>query len=150
MLEDYNIMELKFKKIYENAEIPSYATDGSVGLDLKAYYPITLVPGGMGIVNTGICVELPDSCEMTIRQRSGLSITYPNYIAIGIGTIDTDYRGELLIPVVNNNSFFNFVIKRGDRIAQAIISPIIKVSLIEVNELDNTKRGEGGFGHTGK
>ena len=143
-------MKIKFKKLRENAIIPKYMTDGSVGFDICAANNMTLAPQGVGIVNTGIAVQIPENTELTIRQRSGLSIRYPNYIEICIGTIDFDYRGEILVPVINNNPSFNFVIKAGDRIAQAILSPIIRAEIEEVDELDDTGRGAGGFGSTGK
>lgn len=144
-------MLVKFKKLYEDVEIPEYATSGSVGFDIKAHNGITLAPEGMGIVNTGLAVEIPENTELTIRQRSGLSVSFPNYIAICIGTIDWDYRGEILIPVVNNNPFHNFVIEKGMRIAQGILSPVIRTEIKEVKELNmNTERGTGGFGSTGE
>jgi dUTP pyrophosphatase len=144
-------MLIKFKKLYEDVELPEYATSGSVGFDIKSHNAITLAPEGMGIIYTGLAVEIPENTELTIRQRSGISKTYPNYISIGIGTIDWDYRGEIMIPVVNNNPFDNFVIEKGMRIAQCILSPVIRVEIKEVKELNmNTERGTGGFGSTGE
>lgn len=144
-------MKIKFKKMYDDVNLPRYLTDGSVGFDIESYSSMTLAPQGTGLVHTGLLVEIPEHTELTIRQRSGLSIKHPNYIAIGIGTIDWDYRGEIMVPVVNNNPFHNFIIEKGMRIAQAILSPVIRADLEFVNELDmKTERGTGGFGHTGK
>jgi dUTP pyrophosphatase len=140
---------IKFKKLTDNAIIPQYMTDGSVGFDIFSNMEVVIAPTACGMITTGIAVEIPKNSEMTIRQRSGLSKKYPNYIAIGIGTIDQDYRGEIMIPIVNNNKFENFEIKIGDRIAQGIVSPIIKCVIEEVDKLSNTKRGTGGFGSTG-
>ena len=100
------------------------------------------------MVSTALQVEIPKNSELTIRQRSGLSKTFPNYIAIGIGTIDTDYRGQILIPVINNSTI-DFIISKGMRIAQGIVSPIIRCVIEEVDKLSETDRGEGGFGSTG-
>lgn len=140
---------IKFKKLSDDAIIPQYMTDGAVGFDIYSTISFVLAVEGTGIVTTGIAVEIPKGSELTIRQRSGLSKTYPNYIAIGIGTIDQDYRGEIIIPVVNNNSMHMFKINIGDRIAQGIVSPVIKCVIEEVDELSDTTRGEGGFGSTG-
>lgn len=143
-------MKIKFKKLYEDVNLPKYATDGSVGFDIESYSSMTLAPEGVGFISTGLAVQIPENTELTIRQRSGISKEYPNYISIGIGTIDWDYRGEIMIPVINNNPFENFIIDKGVRIAQAILSPVIRAELELVEELDmNTERGTGGFGHTG-
>jgi dUTP pyrophosphatase len=145
---------LKIVKVLPNAIIPKYATDGSVAFDLHACDDINLYPGDIRMIHTGLAVEIPNGCEMQIRQRSGLSLKFPNYIAIGVGTIDWDYRGEIMIPIKNNNNLgVFFEIRQGDRIAQAIISPIIQVEIEKVqtlNMLTSTERGDGGFGSTGK
>ena len=144
-----NSNTIKFKKLDDKAIMPQYMTEGSVGFDIHSLNGMTIAPGGVGTVTTGLAVEIPCDSELTIRQRSGLSKKYPNYIAIGIGTIDQDYRGEIMIPVVNNNEFYSFEIKPGDRIAQGIVSPIIRCVIEEVDKLTETERGEGGFGSTG-
>lgn len=142
-------MILKVKKLYDDAVIPWYSTDGAVGFDLHSYEDVTLKSGEMKIVCTGIAVEVPEGYEMTVRQRSGLSIFHPNYIAICIGTIDSDYRGEIKMPIINNADL-TFTIKKGDRIAQCVISPIIRCYIKEVQKLSETKRNTSGFGHTGR
>ena len=140
---------IKFKKLRDDAIIPEYMTTGAVGFDIYSNISFVLAPEGTGIVTTGLSVQIPCNSELTIRQRSGLSKLYPNYIAIGIGTIDQDYRGEIQIPVINNNPMGMFKINIGDRIAQGIVSPIVKCVIEEVDELSDTERGEGGFGSTG-
>jgi dUTP pyrophosphatase len=139
---------IKFKKLDDTAIIPEYMTDGAAGFDIHAYNEFKIPPQGTGIVSTQLAVEIPKMSELTIRQRSGLSKTYPNYIAIGIGTIDQDYRGQILIPVVNNSTI-DLIISKGMRIAQGIVSPIIRCVIEEVDELSETTRGEKGFGSTG-
>lgn len=140
---------IKFKKLSDDAIIPEYMTEGAVGFDIYSTISFILACEGVGTVTTGLAVQIPTNTELTIRQRSGLSKVYPNYIAIGIGTIDQDYRGEIMIPVVNNNPMDSFVINVGDRIAQGIVSPIVRCIVEEVDELTDTIRGEGGFGSTG-
>jgi len=144
-----NVSTIKFKKLKEDAIIPQYMTTGSVGFDIHANNYLTLKSHYTGIVTTGLAIQIPEYTELTVRQRSGLSITYPNYIAIGIGTIDFDYRGEIMVPVVNNNIYKKFVINKGDRIAQCILSPMIRGIIQVTDNLDKTERGTGGFGSTG-
>jgi len=101
------------------------------------------------MIHTGLAVAIPEGYEINVRARSGLSLKYPNYIAIsGGGTIDSDYRGEIIVPVVNHTADV-WLIKRGDRIAQCIVSPIKQCELTLMDELPETERGEGGFGSTG-
>ena len=140
---------IKFKKLSDDAIIPQYMTEGSVGFDIYSTNSFVLEPQGSGMVTTGLSVQIPTNTELTIRQRSGLSKLHPNYIAIGIGTIDQDYRGEIMIPVINHNPGTAFIINVGDRIAQGIVSPIIRCVIEEVDELSDTARGKGGFGSTG-
>lgn len=150
-------MYIKVKKLHEKAVIPKYSTEGAVAFDLHALIDndsgsIALMTGYEHMIKTGLAFEIPEGYEMQVRQRSGLSISYPNYIAIGTGTIDQDYRGEIMIPVVNNYNAGTksiFYIYTGMRIAQAIISPVAIATFFEVDELEKTKRGAGGFGHTG-
>jgi len=152
---------LYVKKLHKNAVIPKYQHKGDVGFDLSSVEDYNIKPGESQMVKTGLSIKLPYGYEMTVRQRSGLSITYPNYIMIGIGTVDTDYIGEIMIPIINNRrDDKNFVIKIGDRIAQGIISPVLILEIYEVDELvptdkgfmitkNSTKRGTSGFGSTG-
>jgi dUTP pyrophosphatase len=141
---------LKVMKLHPKAVIPKYQTRYSSGFDVHSIEDVTFAPGGTGLVRTGLAFELPCSTELQVRQRSGISLRYPNYINNAPGTIDEDYRGELIILINNNNMFDNFTIHIGDRIAQCIVSPVIRGVIEEVKELPETERGDGGFGHTGK
>ena len=134
--------------MYDDVILPTYATDGSVGFDIHAYSYFMLRSGETAMVTTGLRVQIPKNTELTVRQRSGISKTFPNYIAIGIGTIDFDYRGQILIPVVNNANM-DFIISKGMRIAQCVLSPIIQPTIQFTDKLDDTERGQSGFGSTG-
>lgn len=140
---------LKFKKLDPDAVLPKYMTPGAVGFDLFSISEFQLECGGRTMARTGLAVEVPEGYELQIRARSGLSVNFPNYFSIGVGTIDQDYRGELTVPIYNHDPFYHMVIKKGDRIAQAILNAIEKPEILEVEELSETERGEGGFGSTG-
>lgn len=131
--------------------LPSYATPLSAGVDLKADVdtPIVLHPGERFIVPTGLCIALPEGYEAQIRPRSGLACKFGVTVANAPGTIDADYRGELMVCLVNLSQD-NFVIKPGERIAQMVVARHERVEWDEVAALDETKRGEGGFGSTGR
>lgn len=142
-------MVIAFKKLHPEAVIPEYATPGSAGMDLVAAEGKVLRYGEVALIGTGLAVALPTGLEMQIRPRSGLSKHFPNYIANSPGTIDSDYRGEIKIMVINNAPDSYFLIRPGDRIAQGVIAPVGHASCLEVEELPPTERGDGGFGHTG-
>lgn len=141
-------MELKI--ISKSGRIPEYATTGASGMDLKAYLeePIVLKPMERTLVPTGLFVQIPEGYEGQVRARSGLAIKKGIGLVNSIGTIDSDYRGELKIPVINFGSE-DFTINDGDRIAQFVIAKYERVDVVTVDELTDTERGEGGFGHTG-
>lgn len=141
-------MKLKIKST--SGRVPSYATEGSSGMDLRAYLesPVTLAPMERRLIPTGIYVEIPEGFEGQVRARSGLAIRHGIGLVNSIGTIDSDYRGELCIPVINFGQE-PFTIQDGDRIAQLVIAKYERVSIECVDTLDETERGEGGFGHTG-
>lgn len=130
--------------------IPEYKTDGASGLDLYAYVdePITIYPLERALIPTGIYIELPNGYEAQIRGRSGLALNHGITLANGIGTIDSDYRGEIKIILINLSSE-PFVVKNGDRIAQMVFSKYERADFIVVDEINPTSRGESGFGHTG-
>ncbi len=134
-----------------NNELPHYATEGSSGLDLRAFLEesITLQPLERALIPTGIFVEIATGFEGQIRARSGLSIKHGITLINAVGTIDSDYRGELKIPMVNLSNE-EYTIQSGDRIAQLIIAAYEKVTIQEEKELSSSERGEGGFGSTGK
>ncbi len=135
---------------FEGLELPKYQTEGSAGMDLTAACggDVTILPGERKLVPTGICLAIPHLYEVQIRPRSGLAlkngITLPN----SPGTIDSDYRGELQVILLNSGQE-PFVVKRGMRIAQMIVAPVVKASFQIVDNLDDTVRSAGGFGHTG-
>lgn len=141
---------MKIMMISKSGRIPEYKTEGASGMDLKAYLsqPVTLHPMERMLVPTGLYMELPPGYEAQARARSGLAIKHGIGLVNGIGTIDSDYRGELCIPLINWGSE-DFVINDGDRIAQLVIARYEKVEVELTDSLEETERGEGGFGHTG-
>ncbi len=142
---------VKIQKLNPNANIPTYQTEGASGMDLCAFLsePILLKPLERKLIPTGLKMELPQGYEAQVRPRSGMSIKHGITLVNCVGTIDEDYRGEICVPVINLSNE-EFTINNGDRIAQMVISPVTKASIIETKELSNTKRGEGGFGSTGR
>ena len=140
-------MELKFKSL--SGSLPTYATDGASGMDLRAFIdePVILQPMERRLIPTGLFVQIPEGYEGQVRARSGLAIKHGIGLVNSIGTIDSDYRGELKIPVINFGNE-SFTINNGDRIAQLVIAAYERVEPIIVSVLDETDRGEGGFGHT--
>ena len=137
-------MKLKICKTHPDAIIPKYQTGGSVAFDLHSCENQWLPPGEIRMAHCGIAVEVPEGYEMTVRQRSGMSLVYPNYITICIGTIDSDYRGEIMVPIINNNNSEWLKIHKGDRIAQAVVSPIVQCEIEEVATLSSTCTSFGG------
>ena len=129
--------------------LPSYATRGSAGLDLRAAEALVLKPGHRALVATGIAIALPANTEAQVRPRSGLAVKHGVTVLNSPGTIDSDYRGEIKVPLINLGTD-DFVIERGDRIAQMVVAPVVQVELVEVVALDETVRGVGGFGSSGK
>jgi dUTP pyrophosphatase len=130
--------------------LPSYATDGAAGADLSAAVETELVlePGARAAVPTGLVVEIPAGHEGQVRPRSGLAITAGLTVVNAPGTIDSDYRGELKVLLVNLGTE-PVIIGRGDRIAQLLIAPVTRASFVETEGLSSSERGEGGFGSTG-
>jgi len=141
---------MEIKIISKSGILPSYETEGSAGADLRAYIdePIILKPGERKLIPTGIFAELPIGVEAQIRARSGLSIRHGIGLVNGIGTIDADYRGEWNVPLINLGQE-EYIVHNGDRIAQVIFSTYVRSEFTIVDELSETKRGAGGFGHTG-
>jgi dUTP pyrophosphatase len=129
--------------------LPSYATPGSAGMDLRSAEALTLKPGARALVATGIAIALPDQFEAQVRPRSGLAVKYGVTVLNSPGTIDADYRGEIKVPLINHG-FEDFVINRGDRIAQMVVAAVVLAELVEVETLDETVRGVGGFGSSGR
>jgi len=131
--------------------LPAYATAGSAGMDLYAAVEseITLKPGERKLIPTGIRIAIPEGYEAQIRPRSGLAVKHGISIVNSPGTIDSDYRGPVQVVIINLGSE-DFVIKRGDRISQMVICPVARARLVESDNLPETARGDGGFGHTGR
>jgi dUTP pyrophosphatase len=128
--------------------LPAYATAGAAGMDVVSAEPLILRPGMRQAVATGFAVAIPPGYEMQVRPRSGLALKHGITVANAPGTVDADYRGEVKVILVNLSED-NFTIERGDRIAQVVVSPVTLASWAEVEELDDTERGSGGFGSTG-
>ena len=145
------MVKVFIKKLNSSAQLPSYKTSGSSGMDLMACIEktINLEPGKSCLVPTGLSVAFPKEYEIQIRPRSGLAAKNNISVLNTPGTIDSDYRGELKI-ILFNHSKENFTINNNDRVAQMILTPIIKMELEESDKLPDSIRGEGGFGSTGK
>ena len=131
--------------------LPAYETSGAVGMDVEAAVEgnLVILPGERVLVPTGFCVALPEGFELQVRPRSGLAVRHGVTIVNSPGTIDSDYRGEVKVGLINL-SCNAYTVERGDRIAQLVLAPVIRANLKEVVSLDNTDRGAGGFGHTGR
>ena len=145
------MVKILVKKFYKNIKLPVYKTSGSSGMDLVAYIKkkITINPSKTAMVPTGIAVAIPQNYEIQIRPRSGLAAKKGISVLNTPGTIDSDYRGEIKIILINLGKK-SFVVKSGDRIAQMILCPVAKGKLKEVKNLPKTIRGKEGFGSTGK
>jgi dUTP pyrophosphatase len=129
-------------------DLPAYATDGAAGMDVVSAESITIQPGARHAVATGLALAIPPGFEIQVRPRSGLALTHGISVPNAPGTIDSDYRGELKVILINHGAE-PFAIQRGDRVAQLVLAPVTRASWLEVEELDETVRGEGGFGSTG-
>ncbi|MCU4181309.1 dUTP diphosphatase [Bosea sp. BH3] len=130
--------------------LPAYETAGAAGLDLRAAIPdgLVLAPGERTLVPTGLAMQLPAGFEAQVRPRSGLAVRHGVTVLNAPGTVDSDYRGEIKVPLINHGAE-PFPIARGDRIAQLVIASVVQAELAEVATLDSTARGAGGFGSTG-
>ena len=145
------MVRILVKKFDKNIKLPTYKTSGSSGMDLMAYIKnkITINPGKTAIIPIGIAVAIPKNYEIQIRPRSGLAAKKGISVLNTPGTVDSDYRGEIIIILINLSKK-SFVVKSGDRVAQMILCPVAKGKLQEVKNLPKTVRGKGGFGSTGK
>ena len=143
--------KILIKKLNPTVELPAYKSDGASGMDLMALVqePITLKPNSSCLVPTGLAVAFPKDFEIQIRPRSGLAAKNSISVLNTPGTIDSDYRGELKVILFNHGKS-DFLINNKDRIAQMILTPVIKMEFEETDSLPETVRGEGGFGSTGK
>lgn len=132
----------------EGLDLPHYATAGSAGMDVLAAENVTLAPGARHAVATGFALAIPQGYEIQVRPRSGLALKHGLSVPNAPGTIDADYRGEVKIILINHGAE-PFAIRRGERIAQLVLAPVVQAAWVEVAELDDTARGAGGFGSTG-
>ena len=145
------MVKILIKKTNRKVITPKYKTDGSSGVDLSAFLDkeVVIKPNSSDLIPTGLQVAIPEEFEIQIRPRSGLAAKESIGVLNSPGTIDSDYRGELKI-ILFNHSNKDFIINNGDRIAQMVLVPIIKMEFEEVDSLPDTVRGQGGFGSTGK
>ena len=145
------MVKILIKKTNKEVITPKYKTDGSSGVDLSAFLDkeVVIKPNSSELIPTGLQVAIPEELEIQIRPRSGLAAKESIGILNSPGTIDSDYRGELKI-IIFNHGHKDFIINNGDRVAQMVLVPILKMEFEEVDSLPDTVRGQGGFGSTGK
>ena len=145
------MVKVLVKKLNSKVKLPSYKTEGSSGMDLIAFVdkPIEIKPNNSALIPTGLSIAIPEDCEAQIRPRSGLAAKSNISVLNTPGTIDSDYRGELKVILFNHGNK-QFIVKNNERIAQMVLTPILKVDFEEVDSLPDTVRGAGGFGSTGK
>ena len=151
MSEEIIIKIKRLSEEFADIDLPCYATAGSAGMDIRAAIKdgVILIPGSVELIPTNLSVEIPVGYEIQVRPRSGLAVSHSIGILNSPGTIDSDYRGEVKIILMNFGKE-DFKISRGDRIAQLIVSKVYTAKIAEVKNLNLSQRGEGGFGHTGK
>jgi dUTP pyrophosphatase len=145
------MVKVLIKKLSPQVKLPLYKTSGASGMDLMAYIKssITIKPKTSSLIPTGLSIAFSEDFEIQIRPRSGLAVKHDITVLNTPGTIDSDYRGEIKVIIYNHGNN-DFLINNGDRIAQMILTPVIKMELQETSDLPETIRGEGGFGSTGK
>ncbi|MEL6541948.1 MAG: dUTP diphosphatase [Pseudomonadota bacterium] len=143
-------VKVEVKRLEHGADLPlpAYATDGAAGMDVVSAENVTIEPGARHAVATGLSMAIPHGYEIQVRPRSGLAFKHGITVPNTPGTIDSDYRGELKVLLINHGAQA-FDIARGDRVAQLVLAPVVQAAWDEVEELDATARGEGGFGSTG-
>lgn len=142
-------MLVRFKKINPDAILPAYAHQGDAGLDVRSVEDLTIPPGKRALVKTGFVMELPSDAEAQVRPRSGLALKFGVTVLNSPGTIDSGYRGEVGVILINHGDQ-PFEVRKGDRIAQIVIARFIHADIVEVESLDSSERGSGGFGSTGR
>jgi dUTP pyrophosphatase len=144
-------VEVRFKRLRAGAQVPAYQSEHAAGLDLHACLeaPLTLAPGDIALVPCGFAMAIPHGFEAQVRPRSGLATKHGIGMPNAPGTVDSDYRGEMMVPLVNLGRAA-FTVEHGMRVAQMVIAPVARALVREVDELDGTARGHGGFGSTGR
>ncbi len=143
-------IEIQFKRLHPAAQVPAYQSDEAAGMDLHACLdaPMTIGPGDLARVPCGFAMAIPHGFEGQVRPRSGLASKFGVTIPNAPGTIDSDYRGEAMVALLNHGRT-PFTVEHGMRIAQLIVAPVVRATVRVVDDLDSTKRGSGGFGSTG-
>jgi dUTP pyrophosphatase len=142
-------MVLEFKKIHPDASLPAYAHAGDAGMDVRSVDDLTIPAGGRALVKTGLVALLPPGYELQVRPRSGLALKFGVTVLNSPGTIDSGYRGEIGVILVNFGAE-PFVVAKGDRIAQLVVASYVSAEVAETRTVDETERGEGGFGSSGR
>ncbi|RLS26516.1 MAG: dUTP diphosphatase [Planctomycetota bacterium] len=143
-------VEIRFLRLHQGAQLPAYQTEHAAGLDLHACIeaPVTLAPGDIAMIPCGFAMAIPHGFEAQVRPRSGLATKHGIGMPNAPGTVDSDYRGEMKVPLVNLGRAA-FTVEHGMRIAQMVVAPVARATVRVVEELDGTSRGGGGFGSTG-
>ena len=141
-------MKILWKRIDPAAQLPSYAHPGDAGMDIRSIEDLTILPGGRALVHTGLVMQLPPDAEAQVRPRSGLALKHGVTVLNTPGTIDAGYRGEVGVILINLGAE-PFVVEKGMKIAQLVVSPVAQAEIVEVSAVDATDRGAGGFGSTG-
>ena len=141
-------MTLRFRKVHPDAVLPSYAHPSDAGMDVRSVEGLVLAPGRRALVHTGLVMLLPPGYEAQVRPRSGLALKSGVTVLNAPGTIDSGYRGEVGVILVNLGDA-DFQVRKGDKIAQLVIAPVTQPEVVETTEMDETDRGAGGFGSTG-
>ena len=151
MIEEIKVKFKRLSEEFNNIPLPSCSTPGSAGMDIRAAVkePLKLKHMEVKMISTNLSLEIPEGFEIQVRPRSGIAARHGIGILNSPGTIDSDYRGEVKVILINFGKE-DFIIQPGDRIAQIILSKVFKARLEETEELNSSKRGEGGFGHSGK
>ena len=144
-------VEIRFLRLHQGAQLPAYQTEHAAGLDLHACIeaPVTLAPGDIVMIPCGFAMAIPHGFEAQVRPRSGLATKHGIGMPNAPGTVDSDYRGEMKVPLVNLGRA-PFTVEHGMRIAQMVVAPVARATVRVVEELDGTSRGAGGFGSTGR
>ena len=142
-------MTLRFRKVHPDAVLPAYAHASDAGMDVRSVEDLAIAPGRRALVRTGLVMLLPPMYEAQVRPRSGLALKSGVTVLNTPGTIDSGYRGEVGVILVNLGEA-DFQVRKGDKIAQIVIAPVTQPEIVETDEVDETDRGEGGFGSTGK
>ena len=141
-------MTVRFKRVHPDASLPAYAHPGDAGMDVRSVEDVELAPGSRALVHTGLVMILPAGWEAQVRPRSGLALKHGVTVLNTPGTIDAGYRGEVGVILINLGTE-PFVVEKGMKIAQIVVSPVAQAEVVEVTSVDETDRGAGGFGSTG-